>query len=226
MQSSVSAPQSQPAQTPSKLVPKLSVVDDDEDFLQLLRDMESASGAFHVVDTFLNAAQALKGVQKRPPDLVLVDLNLPGLSGVQCVRALRIALPALPVLVCTGQPDSPGFLRSIVAGARGLLVKPFGIPELSAAIEGVLRDGFYFAKPAIPYVVQVIRHVCALPCGEGLSEREEEVLACLLLGLEQKEIASKLGIGESTVHTYVQRLHSRLGVHSTKEIIAKYFDPC
>lgn len=209
---------------PTTSLPRLSVVDDDQDFVQLLMDM-SNSGEFHLMECFSEAADALRKIPKNCPDLVLMDINLPGMSGIECTKALRIALPAVPIVVFTGYPDASGFLRSLMAGARGFLVKPFTSSELLSTIREVLGGEFSIAKPAIPFLVQLILQLNQVSNPGALSPREEEVLACVLLGLQQKEIATKLKIGEATVHTHMQRLHEKLGVRSRKEIITKYLKP-
>jgi DNA-binding NarL/FixJ family response regulator len=207
-----------------KFFPQVSIVDDDQDFIQFLTDLGN-SADFQVLDCFSTAAEALRRLPENCPDLVLMDINLPGMSGIECTKALRIALPEVPILVFTGYPDAPAFLRSIMAGARGFLVKPFTNPELLCAIHEVLGGEFSIAKPAIPFLIQFIQQLKQFSNPGALTEREEEVLACVLLGLQQKEIATKLKIGEATVHTYMQRIHEKLGVHSKREIITRYLKP-
>jgi DNA-binding NarL/FixJ family response regulator len=212
-------------ETPAAVfVPTISVVDDDEDFLSLVRDL-AESGRFHVLDCFLDPSRALREIPKRRPDLVLMDIHIPRISGIECTRALTIAVPELSILVITGYPDPASFLRSLMAGAKGFVIKPVTPEELFRAIDGTLREGFSFGKAVIPYVIQLMRQLRSFANNDGLTEREEEILACILLGLQQKEIAARLKIGEATVHTHVQRLHQKLGVHSKQQIIEKYLKP-
>jgi len=210
--------------SPGVFIPTISVVDDDQDFLLLMRDL-AESGRFHVLDCFVDPELALRQIPKRRPDLVLMDIHFPQISGIECTKALTIAAPELPILVITAYPEPASFLRSLMAGAKGFVIKPVTPDELFRAIDETLREGFSFGKATIPYVIQLLRQLRSFAEKDGLTEREEEILACILLGLQQKEIAARLKIGEATVHTHVQRLHQKLGVHSKQEIIEKYLRP-
>lgn len=208
--------------SPTRVLPRLAIVDDDQDFLLLISDLGNL-GHFTIVGSFSKAAEALQTLPKSELDLVLMDIHLPDISGIQCTKALSIALPNLPILALTGFPDASLFLRSVMAGAAGFLVKPFANSELLSAIAQALAGEFPISKLAIPYVIRFIRQIRQVSDPGSLTEREEEVLACTLMGLQTKEIAQKLGIGEATVHTHVQRMHEKLNVHSKKEIIARFF---
>lgn len=207
---------------PKLVLPRVSAVDDDQDFLSLLVELAKA-GRFCMADAFTTAEAALQNIPSSPPDLILMDAHLPGLSGIQCTKALRIALPNLPVVLVTGYPDASLFLRAVIAGAGGFLVKPFENSEFVTAIHEALAGEFPIARLAIPYLTQFIRQIQRCSENRNLTDREEEVLACTLMGLQTKEMAQKLGIGEATVHTHIQRMHEKLKVHSKKEIITRYF---
>jgi len=156
------------------------------------------------------------------PDVVIMDIRLPDLSGIDCAVRLKTLLPQLPVVILTGYPDSQNFFRSLMDGARGFLVKPVSPRELVDAIAQVLKGEFALAKEVVPFLIQLVRQVRQIDPDNLLTRREEEVMACLFEGLQDKEIASRLGIGAATVHTHMHRLFEKLGVHSRRELIAKF----
>jgi DNA-binding NarL/FixJ family response regulator len=203
------------------VIPRISVVDDDGDLHLFLKDLGKL-GHFELVGSFYNAAQALEGLPGEPPDAVIMDIRLPDLSGVDCTSRLKTILPDLPILILTGYPDARDFFRSLMGGARGFLVKPMSAEELLNAMHDVLRGDFAIAKAVIPFLVQVINQVGQVTRENLLTPREEQVLACVFEGMQDKEIAAQLGIGTATVHTHMHRLFEKLGVHSRRDIVAKY----
>jgi len=203
------------------LVPRLSVVDDDENVHLFLKDLE-VSEQFKVVGSFYHAAEALDRLPEIQSDAVIMDLRLPDMSGIDCTTKLKAILPRLPILILTGYPDAQSFFRSVLAGAQGFVVKPVAAKELLDAIQDVLKGEFVLAKQIVPFVIQIVNHVSRLTRESHLTSRQEEILACLFQGMQDKEIASTLGIGTATVHTHMHRLFEKLGVHSRRDIIAKY----
>ena len=202
--------------------PRIAVVDDDEHFHLLIKEL-GALGKFKLAGSFYDAAQALDGLAKARPDAVIMDIVLPDMSGIDCTSKLKTILPKLPILILTGYPDGRNFFRSLMAGANGFLVKPVMAREITSAIEDLLKGELVRAKQVVPFLVQLIQQIRQLAQdNQSLTKREEEILACLFEELQDKEIASALGIGTATVHTHMHRLFEKLGVHSRKETIAKY----
>jgi DNA-binding NarL/FixJ family response regulator len=148
-------------------------------------------------------------------------IRLPDMSGIECTKKLKTALPELAIIVLTGYPDGSNFFRSLMAGAKGFLGKPVSAQELLNAVSDVLKGELVLAKPVIPYLLQLIHQFRRLAHESRLTKRQEEILAGLFQGLQDKEIASALGIGTATVHTHMHRLFEKLGVHSRRQIIAK-----
>ncbi len=204
-------------------VPNLAVVDDDENIHVFLKDLADL-GHFKLVGASYNAAQALDRLPETRPDAVIMDLRLPDMSGIECATKLKTILPGLPIIILTGYPESRSFYRSLMEGAKGFLVKPVSAEELLNAIDEVLKGEFALAKRVIPFLIQLVHQVRQVTQESRLTTREEEILACLFQGMQDKEIASTLGIGTATVHTHMHRLFEKLGVHSRTEIVAKYLD--
>jgi DNA-binding NarL/FixJ family response regulator len=205
--------------TPS--TPRISIVDDDEELQLFLKDLEGL-GHFKIAGSFYTAAQALDGLPLDRPDAVIMDIRLPDSSGIDCANKLKTLLPDLPILILTGYPDRQNFFRSLMGGARGFLVKPVSAQELLSGIWEIIRGEFALARDVTPFLVELVDKVSGIVQRSGLTRREEEILTCLFYGMSDKEIATSLGIGTATVHTHMHRLFEKLGVHSRREIVAKY----
>jgi len=205
------------------LNPRIALVDDDENIHLFVKDLGDL-GNFRVVGSFYTGAQALDRLPEDRPDVVIMDVRLPDMSGIDCTAKLKTILPGLPIIILTGYPEGPTFFRSLMAGAKGFLVKPVVAKELLTAIEDVLKGEFALARQVVPFLIQLVHHVRQITRESRLTTREEEILACLFQGMQDKEIASALGIGTATVHTHMHRLFEKLRVHSRREIIAKYLE--
>src|ERR1051325_1103778 len=201
--------------------PTIAVVDDDGDMHQFLKDLGDG-GHFKVASACYNAAQAMERLPGEQPDAVIMDIRLPDMSGIECTAKLKTILPKLPIIILTGFPDGRNFFRSLMAGARGFLVKPVAAQEFLDAINEVLDGGIALAKPVVPYLVQLVHQIRQVSQENHLTRREEEILSCLFEGMQDKEIASTLGIGTATVHTHMHRLLDKLDVHSRQAIIGKF----
>src|SRR5262249_54166677 len=155
------------------LLPSVCVIDDDPSLHDFLGELGSL-GHFRLIGSYASAGQALSGLPGLSPDLVVIDNRLPDLSAIDCTKNLRTLLPDLPIIILTGFPERQIFFRSIIAGARGFLVKPCSAQEILAAIRDVLRGDFVFSKPALPYLADMIRQFSQVDPQNTLTTREEE----------------------------------------------------
>ncbi len=201
--------------------PKVALVDDDEDLHLFLSDLGNL-GHFQLARACYSGTEALERLPKDRPDVVIMDIRLPDMSGIDCTTKLKAILPELPIIMLTGFPDGQTFFRSLMGGAKGFLVKPVVPQELLTAIDDVLKGEFALGKQVVPFLIQLVHQVGHVTQEEHFTRREEQILACLFEGMQDKEIASALGIGTATVHTHMHQLFEKLGVHSRREIIAKY----
>jgi DNA-binding NarL/FixJ family response regulator len=204
-------------------VPRIAVVDDDEELHAFVKDLGDL-GHFELTGSFRTAAQALECLSKDPPHAVIMDIRLPDMSGIECTIKLKTILPELQIVVLTGYPDSRNVLRALMQGASGFLIKPVTTRELLDAIADVLKGEFALSRQAVPFLMPVFHQLRQLTKANRLTLREEEILACLFQGMQDKEIASTLRIGTATVHTHMHRLFEKLGVHSRRELVVKYLD--
>ncbi len=199
------------------------VVEDDRGLReQLVKILNSVSG-IRCIGACVSAEEALQLVPAREPDVVLMDIRLPGMSGIECVAELKHALPTLQVIMLTVYEDSESIFRALKAGADGYLVKSSPPSKLLEAIQDVSKGGAPMSSPIARKVVQHFH--AAQPSGshgEELSPREREVLDLLASGYIYKEIGDKLGIGVETVRTYVKNICEKMHVRSRLEAVARH----
>lgn len=157
------------------------------------------------------------------PDVAIVDINLPGLSGIECVRTLKPRIPSTQFVMLTVYEDSNHIFDALAAGATGYLIKTTPREALITALLEVHGGGSPMSSTIARKVVQSLQH--AKPAGkptDELSKRENEVLALLAQGYLYKEIADTMGIGLQTVNTYIRRIYEKLHVHSRGQAVAIY----
>jgi DNA-binding NarL/FixJ family response regulator len=178
---------------------------------------------FQCVGAFPGAEQALAALPKLAPAVVLMDINLPGMNGVECVRQLTRVLRETLVIMITVYDDSDSIFNSLAAGAHGYLLKPVRSPQLIEAIQEVLAGGAPMSMHIARRVVQTFKKPAAPVETEAeLWPREIEILEMLAKGFLKKEIADKLGISYWTVQTHVGRLYKKLHVHTRAQAVAKF----
>ena len=188
----------------------------------LARVLNRADG-FRLLSEYANGEEALKALPEQSPDVVLMDINLPVMNGVECVRQLKQVAPQVQVLMLTVYEDTENIFNALAAGASGYLLKRTPRAELLEAIREVYQGGSPMTAHIARKVVQSFtRSNVSGPPTETLSEREQQVLDCLSQGFLYKEIAEKLGISYETVHTYIRRIYEKLQVRTRTEAVAKF----
>jgi DNA-binding NarL/FixJ family response regulator len=201
----------------------VSIVEDNDKLRATLARVLNRAEGFRCLSQYANAEDALKDLPQVRPDVVLMDINLPGMNGVQCVRQLKALLPEIQVMMLTVYEDTENIFNALTAGASGYMLKRTSSKELLEAIQDVQRGGSPMTMHIARKVVQSFQHTAATAQStENLSEREQQVLDCLSRGLMYKEIAEKLGISYETVHTYIRRIYEKLQVRTRTEAVAKF----
>ncbi len=201
----------------------IAIVEDNDELRATLARLLNRAEGFRCVSQFANAEAALEALPKERPDVVLMDINLPGINGVECVRKLKQTAPAILVVMLTAYEDTENIFNALAAGASGYLLKRAPRAELLEAIHEVRRGGSPMTTHIARKVVQSFQKAGPSPqATENLSSREQEVLDCLSQGFLYKEIAEKLGISYETVHTYVRRIYEKLQVRTRTEAVAKF----
>ena len=153
----------------------------------------------------------------------MLDLRMPELSGLEWLRKLNALAPRLPVVMLTASTAVSDLWLALFAGALGYLVKPVAPEDLVLAVRQALLRESYLCPWAATHLVRGLHQFGLLPgLTVHLSAREQEVVALLFQGLFYKEIATKLGLGEATVHTHAARLFKKLGLHGREDLLARF----
>jgi len=201
----------------------ISLVEDNHQLRGTLARLLDGAEGFRCVSQYASAEDALAGLPKDKPDIVLVDINLPGMNGVECVRRLKQIAPEIAAVMLTAYEDTENIFNALAAGATGYLLKRAPRAELLDAIREVRRGGSPMTTHIARKVVQSFqKQSLAAPTGDALSAREQEVLDHLSQGFLYKEIADKMGISYETVHTYIRRIYEKLQVRTRTEAVAKF----
>ena len=202
---------------------KVAIVDDDEGIRTSLAALIRRAPALKLAGDYPDAETALKEIPRHPPDVVLMDINLPGIKGVECVRQLKSTLPKVQFLMLTVYEDSDSLFNSLKAGASGYLLKRTASARLLEAIRDVHGGG----SPMTPQLARRVVQFFSKPA-EGelsvsrLTPGEREFLNQLANGYAYKEIADRMKISIDTVRSYVRTVYEKLHVHSRTEAVVKY----
>ncbi len=201
----------------------VSIVEDDAPAREMLSNWVRRAPGFRCASAHGSGETALALLPAEKPAVVLMDINLPGMSGVECVRRLKPLLPDTQFVMLTVYEDAEHIFNALVAGASGYLLKRMPRTELLAALKDVHAGGSPMTSNIARKVVQSFqRSGPQLSEAEDLSPREREVLELLARGYLYKEIAEALRISVATVNTYIRRIYEKLHVRSRSQAVAKF----
>lgn len=203
----------------------VAIVEDNRGTRESLKELLGRARGLCCVGAHPNGEEALQRIPGERPDVVLMDINLPGISGIECVARLKAQSPTIQVLMLTTYEESDLIFDSLRSGASGYLLKNMVPAELIQAIEQVHAGG-------APMSMQIARKVVAhfqkikQPSSEmeKLTKREQEILALLARGYLYKEIGDQLGISLSTVRAHLHTVYEKLHVQSRTEAVVKYLN--
>ena len=204
----------------------IAVVEDNRDFRATLEQYLNDAPGFHCAGVFGSAEDALKTIPKLLPDVVLMDIHLPNMSGVNCTRRLKDLCPSVQILILTVYEDNERIFGALKAGASGYLLKRAEPADILRAIQEVKLGGAPMSSQIARRVVQSFREINTHAFGnDKLSQREEEILQQLAKGYSTKEIADHSSISVNTVRTHLQHIYEKLHVRSRAEAIVKFLEP-
>jgi RNA polymerase sigma factor (sigma-70 family) len=202
---------------------RVAIVEDDTKLRSTLSKLIDTDPGFEVKGGFSTTVAALEGIPQLNPDIVIMDINLPDINGVECVRRLKLICPGPQILMLTVYEDTEAVFSALRAGASGYLLKQTPIEELFAALREIDRGGSPMSSHVARKVVQSFKESDAVNLEvESLSPREREVLELVAEGCLFKEIAEQLGVSFGTIHTYCRRIYEKLHVRSRAQAVAKW----
>lgn len=203
---------------------RVAIVEDHADLRESWRRLIDAAQGYECLECYANAEDALREIPLLKPDVVLMDINLPGMSGIECTRLLRAEIPRLQVLILTVYEDTDRIFEALEAGASGYLLKRTTPEQLLNAIVEVKHGGSPMTSEVARKVVQSFRRPARSKAAEEarLTPREEEILKLLAQGYVTKEISDKLGISYYTSQTHMKKIYEKLHVRSRTEAVLKY----
>jgi DNA-binding NarL/FixJ family response regulator len=202
---------------------KVAIVEDDDGVRAQLGRAVDRCVVCSCVGQFASAEQALAQLPAAAPQVVLMDINMPGMNGIECVRLLKAAHPEIEFIMLTVYEDTESVFSALAAGASGYLLKLATRQELLEAIQCVQAGGSPMTSHIARKVVQSFRHPAPLETETTqLTPREQQVLDCLAQGFLYKEISDSLGISYDTVHNHIRHIYEKLHVRSRTQAVTKY----
>jgi DNA-binding NarL/FixJ family response regulator len=203
---------------------RVALVEDDEKIRSNLIMLLEESKGFRCVGAYPDAETALKDMSYKSPEIVLMDINLPGMDGIECTYNLKAKMPKLQIVMLTVYEDTGKIFQALQAGAVGYLLKLTKPEEILTALNEVSLGGSPMSAQIARKVVQSFHRQQVKPSEDQapLTMREEQVLNLLSKGYLYKEIAVELSISSDTVHNHIRKIYEKLQVHSRTEAVVKY----
>lgn len=197
----------------------VSIIEDDPDIRQSLGLLINGTPGFACISSYSSCEKGIKGVLTEPPDVVLMDIGLPGMNGIEGIKILKEKMPELDILVLTIQSDDRVVFEALCAGACGYLMKDTPPAQLLEAILETYDGG----APMSTRIARLVVESFKVTPQTSLTQRETEVLTHLCKGKSYKMIADDLFISEETVRRHIKNIYRKLEVHSKSEAVAKAF---
>ncbi len=202
---------------------RVAIVEDDRTIRESLEAIVAAEADFEFVGAWMTAEEALEALPQQKPDVVLMDIQLPNMSGIDCVAHLKELMPGVQVIMVTVYGDPDRIFRALRAGASGYLLKRSKPEQVARAIRDVLDGQAPMSSDITRKVLSFFREKeSAMSDVEKLSPREREILDLVVYGLSVKVISDRLGISVSSLRWHMRHIYTKLQVHSRTEIMVKY----
>jgi DNA-binding NarL/FixJ family response regulator len=201
----------------------VSIVEDDAGVRSSLAKLIDGSPGYRCLSQHPTAESALQELPRNSPNVILMDINLPGLSGVDCVRRLKPILQTTQIIMLTVYQNTEHIFNALAAGATGYMLKQTPPAELLTAIRDVHAGGSPMSSHIARKIVQSFQQPLRVAGDtDNLSPRESEVLDLLAKGYLYKEIADKMGLSYATIHTHIRHIYEKLHVRSRTEAVARH----
>lgn len=201
----------------------IALVEDDPSLREILSEILNASPEWELTGDFPDAESALLGLPENSPSVVLMDIQLPGMSGIECVAQLKEKCPEIQVMMVTVYDNNDRIFEALAAGANGYLLKRDVPDKLIESLDELLEGGSPMSGAIARKVVQHFRKTTPSENHDhDLTPRETEILDHLVKGSLYKEIAEDVGIGYETVRTHLRNIYAKLHVRTRTEAVVKY----
>ena len=201
----------------------VSIVDDEKELCKSMETFINGSPGFRCISAYHSAEAALKQLPQDRPDVVLMDIHLTGMSGIECVQRLKGMAPEMQIMMLTVYEDTEQIFKALAAGASGYMLKRLTPVRLLEAIREVYEGGSPMSGPIARKVVASFQGSDRADDKQTLlSAREQMVLDCLAKGMTYKQTADQLNIKIPTIRSYLRRIYEKLHVQSRTEAVAKY----
>jgi len=201
----------------------VAIVEDIDEIRAGLAALINAADGFRCIATYASAEAALADLPDWEPDVALMDIELPGMSGIECMRRLKVRLPKLQIMMLTIYEDDDKIFNSLAAGASGYILKKTPPDKLLEAIQDLHHGGSPMSSQIARKVVQTFQpKQRPTDVTAELSKREQEILFYLAKGYLYKEIAATLSLSVETVRTHLHHIYEKLHVHTRTEAVLKY----
>ncbi len=203
---------------------RVVIVEDDPDIRQSFEIIVGGAPGFDCVQSYVNAEDAVEGIPALGPDVVIMDIHLPGMSGIEAVKMLRAQMPGLQIAMCTVYEDDEHIFNALKAGASGYLLKRTSPEKLLEALYDLYQGGSPMSGEIARRVVESFqRKTVPSPELTVLTAREKEILTLLAKGHLYKEIAAELYISIETVKRHIHNIYEKLHVQTRTEALNKVF---
>jgi DNA-binding NarL/FixJ family response regulator len=200
---------------------RVAIVEDCIDEREALFYLINGTAGFCCVGALSSGEEALAKLPPATPDVILMDIGLPGISGIDCIRAFRTSLPKARIMMLTVLADHDRIFQALRAGASGYLLKGTAPAKLLEAVQELHGGGAPMSAPIAREVIAAFHEPRPAVESAQLTQRENEILSLLALGCPYKEIADRLVIHIGTVRTHIARIYDKLHVHSRHEAVLK-----
>ena len=202
---------------------KIAIVEDNKVIRESLMEFVQTDSECQCVFVCATASEALKEIPKCQPDIVLMDIQLPDISGIECTAQLKQLMPSVQIIMVTVYEDTDRIFKALRAGACGYLLKRCTPEELIDAIHEVKQGGAPMSREIARKVIASFREPATSATEvEGLSPREREILELLANGHPNKEIAARVGLTDGTVRWHLRHVYNKLHVRSRMEAALKF----
>jgi DNA-binding NarL/FixJ family response regulator len=203
---------------------RVAIIEDTDEIREGLGVLINGSEGFRCIASYATAEAALRDLPRQNPDVVLMDINLPGMSGIECTRAMKARCPTVPVMMLTIYENDDQIFESLKAGASGYILKKTPPAKLLESIQELHSGGSPMSSQIARKVVSAFQLMAPSSREtENLSKREQEILSYLARGYRYKEIADALFISVETVRTHLRNIYEKLHVRSRAEAVLKVY---